>query len=120
MRWKPITLALFAHECPLTAVAALAHLRYGDMVKAAVDVARSIMAIGGELHSDEEARLPEDGSAQADVRGINLYPGEAGDDWIEFDAMINVRPSVGNRSRGVDDPALQARIRSVVDSLVDR
>jgi hypothetical protein len=32
-----------------------ARLRFGDMVKAAVEVGRGVMAIGGELHSDEEA-----------------------------------------------------------------
>ena len=25
--------------------------------------------------------------------GRDLYPAEAGEDWIEFDSMINVRPS---------------------------
>lgn len=78
------------------------------------------MAPGGELHSDEEAVLLEDGSAQADIWGINLYPAEAGDDWMEFDSMINVRPSANNRSRSVEDPALRARIRRTVDSLIVR
>jgi len=105
---------------PLGEVSELAALRFGDMVKAAVDVGRRIMAIGGELHSDEEALLLEDGSIQADIWGINLYPGESGDEWIEFDSMINVRPSASNRSRGVEDPALRARIRDVVHSLIDR
>ncbi len=105
---------------PLAAVARLASLRFGDMVKAVVDVRRGIMAIGGELHSDEEAMLIESGSVQGDIWGINLYPDEANDAWIEFDSMINLRPSQGNRTRGVDDQDLQLRIRSVVDSLVDR
>ena len=51
---------------------------------------------------------------------VRVYPAETGDDWIEFDAMINVRPSVNNRSRGVEDPALRARIRRAVDSLTVR
>ena len=74
----------------------------------------------GGLHSDEEAMLLEDGSVQGDIWGINLYPDETGDAWIEFDSMINVRPSQGNRSRGVEDRALQDRIRRVVDSLIER
>ena len=41
-----------------------------------------MMAIGGELHSDEEAALLEDGSAQESLWGINLYPAERGDEWI--------------------------------------
>lgn len=98
----------------------LAQQRFGDMVKASVDVQRCVIAIGGELHSDEESLLLEDGSAQGDVWGINIYPEESGDDWIEFDSMINVRPSQGNRSRGVDDPAIREQIRRVVERLIER
>jgi hypothetical protein len=41
-----------------------------------------------------------------------------GAEWLEFDSMINLRPSLGNRSRGVDDPATQGAIRTLVDALV--
>ena len=99
-------------------LAAIAEHQFGDMVKAVVDVERGIMAIGAELHSDEEAALLEDGSRQPDVWGINLYPGEAGDGFIEFDSMINVRPAQGNRSRGVDDENRRRSIRAVVAALV--
>ena len=78
------------------------------------------MALGGELHADEEALLLEDGARQADIWGINIYPAESVDAWIEFDSMINVRPSANNRTRGVDDPAVRARIRTVVDALISR
>jgi hypothetical protein len=98
----------------------LACERFGDMVKAVVDVERNLMAIGGELHSDEEALLLEDGSRQRDLWGINLYPEVKGEDWLEFDSMINLRPSQGNRSRGIDDPAVRQRIASVVEGLVAR
>jgi hypothetical protein len=54
----------------------LAKSRFGDMVKAVVDVTRGVMAVSGELHSDEEALLLEDGSRQSDLWGINLYPDE--------------------------------------------
>lgn len=98
----------------------LAEMRFGDMVKAAVDVGRGVMAIGGELHSDEEALLLENGSVQGDIWGINIYPHEPGDAWIEFDSMINIRPSQGNRSRGVEAPVVQDRIREIVERLVRR
>ena len=105
---------------PFADVVAAAQRRFGDMVKAAVDVGRGVMALGGELHSDEEALLLDDGALQADVWGINIYPAETGDAWIEFDAMINVRPSANNRTRGVDDPTLRSRIRTVVETLITR
>lgn len=94
--------------------------RFGDMVKAVVDLRRRIMAIGGDLHADEETLLLDDGSQQADLWGINLYPATPGDDWLEYDSMINVRPAQGNRSRGVENPTLRQEIRAVVDDLVER
>lgn len=96
----------------------LAGERFGDMVKAVVDIEQQVMVIGGELHADEEQLLLEQGSKQQDLWGINLYPDTVTADWLEFDSMINLRPSQGNRSRGVDDSVVQERIRSVVSSLV--
>ncbi len=59
---------------PVAELATLAEGRFGDLVKAVVDVERGIMAIDAELHSDEEATLLDDGSVQANLWGINLYP----------------------------------------------
>jgi hypothetical protein len=52
--------------------------------------------------------------------GINLYPDVDGPDWLEFDSMINLRPSFGNRSRGVDEPSIREAITNLVDRLVRR
>jgi len=93
---------------------------FGDMVKAVVDVNLAIMAVDAELHADEEALLIENGSDQKDLWGINLYPEIEGADFIEFDSMINLRPSIGNRSRGVENPEVREKIRKVVADLVIR
>ena len=114
-----MTIEILRRATSRVRLSTLAEAQFGDMVKAVVDVERRVMAIGGELHSDEEAALIEDGSAQANLWGVNLYPAEQGDAWIEFDSMINVRPSQGNRSRNVEDPVLQDRIRQVVTALVE-
>jgi hypothetical protein len=103
---------------PLQDLALMAQTGFGDLVKAVVDVALSIMAVDGELHSDEEALLLEQGSEQRHLWGINIYPDLAGAERIEFDSMINIRPSQGNRSRGVEDPEVRTRIVSIVDTLV--
>jgi hypothetical protein len=102
----------------LEVVRRMAGEQFGDFVKAVVDVRQGVMAIGGELHADEEAALLQQGARQADLWGINLYPDREGDDLVEFDAMINVRPAQGNRSRGVEDPAVQRHIRQLVARLV--
>ena len=96
----------------------IAGARFGDFVKAVVDVQRGVMAVGGDLHADEEALLLEQGARQADLWGINLYPDRVGAALVEFDSMINVRPSQRNRSRGVEDAAVQQLIRDIVERLV--
>ncbi len=97
---------------------AMAAGRFGDLVKAVVDIATGVMAIDGELHADEEALLLEKGSRQTDLWGINIYPELSGKDRIEFDSIINIRPSQGNRSRGVDDPVIKEKIFQIVARLV--
>ena len=101
-------------------LAELASQKFGDLVKAVVDIEKEIMAIDAELHSDEEGLLLENGSEQKNLWGINLYPALANEDFIEFDSMINLRPSVGNLSRGVDDPQIREKIRLIIAKLVGK
>ena len=92
--------------------------QFGIFVKAVVDIEKQLMAIGGELHADEEATLLDQGSLQQNLWGINLYPAKSGDEFVEFDSMINVRPSQGNMSRAVEDIETQKTIRKIVEKLV--
>lgn len=103
---------------PKFELAAIAQEQFGNLVKAVVDVGRGIVAIGGELHADEEALLLQDGSRQKDLWGINLYPEKSGEGWIEFDSIINIRPSQGNPSRSVEDPQVRDTIAQIVHKLV--
>lgn len=92
--------------------------KHGALVKAVVDIERAIMIAGMTMHSDGEEILLEKGSNQADLWGINLYLQDPGEEWIEYDSVINLRPSQGNDSRGVDDPATRQKIREIVNQLV--
>ncbi len=92
----------------------LASEGFGNMVKAAVDLDKELLAVDAELHSDLEALLLDAGSRQKDLWGINLYPDLQGEEFIEFDSMINVRPSQGNHTRGVHDAGTRKRIAGVV------
>ena len=98
----------------------LAEARFGDMIKGVVDLERGILLLDADLHADQEASLLADGSTQANLWGINLYPDVPGDDWLEFDSMINLRPSFGNWSRGVDDAATRAAIAALIARVVRR
>lgn len=89
--------------------------RFGDLVKAAVDIEQEVIALGAELHADAEAELiGKEGSRRENVWGINLYPAETGDAFLEFDSMINLKPASGNRTRGVEDEAVRKKIRTIV------
>ena len=98
----------------------MATRRFGDMVKAVVDIDRGLMVVDAEMHADQEAELLETGSSQENLWGINLYPDLPEPDWLEYDSMINLRPSFGNRTRGIDDPGTRERIATLVKELVAR
>lgn len=93
---------------------------YVDMIKAVADVRSGIFAIDAELHSDLEQLLLENGSCLEDLWGFNIYPEVKGDDFIEFDSLINIRPRQNNRSRNVEDESIQLRIREIVNNFVIR
>ena len=107
-------------EIKISELGEMASKGFGNMVKAVVDTERGIMAVDGELHADEEALLIENGSKQKDLWGINIYPENTGDDLVEFDSMINLRPSQGNRTRSVEDPAVREKILKVVIRVVKK
>ena len=91
---------------------------FENMVKAVVDIDRDLIALDAELHSDLEALLLQEGSKQDNLWGINLYPELSGEEFIEFDSMINIRPSQRNRSRGVENEAVRGKITAVVQKRI--
>lgn len=97
----------------------IANERFGDLVKAAIDIRQEILALGTEMHIDSETELIEkEGSLHEEVWGINLYPAKHGEEFLEFDSMINLKPAFGNRTRGVDDENIRERIKKIIDGLI--
>ena len=100
-------------------IAQMAKEGFGDMVKAVADVSQNIMAIGGELHADEEVILSEqEGSKREDTWGFNIYPEKNTEEWIEFDSMVNIKPHLGNRSRDIQDETIREKIKKIVEELI--
>ncbi len=100
------------------ALRSLVEQYFGDMVKYVVDVRLKMAAIGGELHADAEQVLLEKGSRQEDLWGANYYPGLGRDKCIEYTALINIRPSRGNRSMEIGDKGLRRTVREVTFELI--
>lgn len=80
-----------------------------------VDIRRRKLSGGGEMHSDCEAALLEDGSEQDDLWGANWYPSEQ---RIEFESLINIRPRLGNRSIILQDENLRRQVEEVTRSIL--
>jgi len=92
---------------------------YGEMVKAAVDVERGSLSMGGEFHSDAEAILIDDGSKGTDIWGINIFINKPKSERIEFSALINIKPLSGNRSMKIQDNEIKEKIRQIINKLVE-
>jgi len=88
---------------------------YGTMIKIAVDIRRQILAGGGEMHADCEKMLLDSGSEQDDIWGSNWYPFEQ---RIEYEALINIRPLLGNRGILIQDREIRQKVESIAKILL--
>lgn len=104
---------------PAVELQEMARVQFGDIIKAVVDVKQEIMAVGPEMHADGEVLLMDaEGSLREHTWGINIYPDKSGDEFVEFDSMINLKPAFGNRSRGIENEEVRKNIRSIVAKLI--
>ena len=99
-------------------LAALAENTFGDMIKCVADVKQGLLALDAELHADLERLLLENGSAGEDLWGFNLYPDEEGEDFIEYDSLINIRSWQNNPTRDVQDPDIREAIKQIVEQFI--
>lgn len=87
----------------------------GIYIKLGVDIQKGILAGGGELHADCEQILLKIGSEQAHVWGADWYPFQQ---RVGYESLINIRPSVGNRSMEIQDLAIRDEINRIVQNLL--
>ncbi len=88
---------------------------FKTFVKFVADVKREILAIGGELHSDAEAMLLENGSVHMDLWGGNFYPWKVPSERLEFTSFINIRPRNNNPNMEVMDETIRNQIRELCE-----
>ena len=96
----------------------LAQNTFGDMIKCVADIRLHLLALDADLHADLEQMLLKNGSAQENLWGFNLWVEEAGEDFIEYDSLINIRSWQGNPSRDVLDPEVREKIRQIVEQFI--
>ena len=103
---------------PRSVLEELMQAHYRTFVKGVADLERGIIALGGDWHMDANAALIEDGSEQKNNWGFNVYPDKTGDEAVEYDSLINIRPAQNNRTRELQDPQLRAAVRTIVAKFV--
>ena len=88
---------------------------YEGVIKIVVDIRRRVLSGGGEMHADCESVLLDDGSEQDDLWGANWYPGEQ---RIEFESLINIRPRLGNRNIVIQDENLRRQVEKITREIL--
>ena len=91
---------------------------FKTMIKAVVDIDKKIIALDAELHADLQNLLMQERSKQEHLWGINLFLDKGKRGWIEYTALINIRPSMGNRSMEVESLDVQQQITEIVYNLI--
>ena len=62
------------------------------------------------MHADCERVLLDNGSEQDDIWGANWYPDEQ---RVEYEALINIRPRLGNRSILIQSDEIRQAIHDI-------
>jgi hypothetical protein len=85
-------------------------------IKTVVDIRLEILAGGGDMHSDCEVTLLDNGSYQDDLWGASWNPVTQD---ILYESMVNLRPRQ-NRSMQILDAAVRQQVRDIIDRLLGR
>ena len=84
-------------------------------IKLAVDIEFGVLAGGGELHADCEARLLEEGSRQENIWGASWNPLTQ---ELFYESLINIRPRQNNRSMEILDLEIRDRVAQFTQALL--
>lgn len=96
----------------------MANETFGDMIKAVADISTGDVAFSNSMHSDAERLLLEQGSAQENLWGFNIYPDNPEEIVLEFQSLINIRPRQNNRTLEIQDAAIQEKIRTIIKKII--
>jgi hypothetical protein len=88
---------------------------YGIMTKVVVDIERNILSIGCEFHIDCNEELVNDGSAQKNLWGANLYRKDYN---IDFVSLTNIKPLEENRSMEIQNHAIKKKVEKIIKELL--
>lgn len=88
---------------------------FDGYIKIVADLERGILTGGGKRHVEGEQRLLSEGSKQENLwgGGLDLKSRE-----IDYNSIINIRPSQGNPSRDIMSDELRKKFNKIVQELL--
>lgn len=105
---------------PLEEAKEIAKEFYYPTIKGVIDIEKEIIALGGEYHADARESLLERGCKADTIWGFNIHLDQEkySPDWVEYTALINIKPSRSNRSMEIISQEIRQRIRKVLEKLI--
>ncbi len=91
---------------------------YDSMIKGTVDIVKNKVALGGDYHIESCELLTQNGSTSENVWGFNIRFEEGVDGILEFDSMVNIKPSLGNKSRSILDEDVASVAEKIIRSWI--
>ncbi len=113
-----IDIQLISEKIDRKVLVKLANAQFKTFVKFVVDIKTGQMAVGGELHSDAELLLLENGADRSNLWGGNYFLNKPSDQKIEFTSLINIRPKDNNVSMEIEDDKIRKKITTLVETLL--
>lgn len=90
-----------------------------SVVKAAADVEKEKIALGGEWHSECQEALVNQGSDGREVWGFNIHLNQPKETRLEFFALINIKPCFKIKNMEIQDEDIKGAIRAIVDKFIE-
>jgi len=92
-----------------------AQTEFGDYIKVTVDIDKKVAVIGGQLHSDGEKVLLEEGSKQENIwgGGFDVKSGR-----VDTQAVINIRPSQNNDSMEILSSDIRKKFIKIAENFL--
>lgn len=107
------------HKLPISEVKEFANNWYGTMIKGCVDIELGIVALGGDYHIESSELLTSKESKFENVWGFNIRFEEDPNGVLEFDSMVNIKPNLGNRSRGIENEEIVKKAREIIYKFIE-
>jgi hypothetical protein len=111
-------LKLLAEKTKATDLKSYAENWYIDFLKGCVDLENKKVAVGGDYHMETCEFLTSLGGSHKNVWGFNVRYLENGENIIEVNSLVNIKPNV-NKGREVESDDIRNQVINLVKEFIE-